>query len=87
MSERYAGRFGLIDSEALRNAARYDSADDIDIRRMADELTARRAADLSEEDAKALRNAKDILMAVDQGRPGIDESIAILDRLVKGAGQ
>lgn len=54
MSERYAGRFGLIDDEQLRYAAKYDSADDIDVRRMADELIARRAADLSTEDRRTL---------------------------------
>ena len=53
MSEQF-GKFGVISDEALSAALRHHSAEDIDVRRMAEELTVRRAADLNDDDKEAL---------------------------------
>jgi hypothetical protein len=51
-------KFGPITDENLASALRHHGAEDIDIARMADELTQRRAADLTPEDVEALRFAQ-----------------------------
>jgi hypothetical protein len=78
-------KFGPITDENLASALRHHGAEDIDIARMADELTQRRAADLTSKEREALEWARVVLDAPDfmvhqQHDPAVREHIAKVRR-------
>jgi hypothetical protein len=68
-------KFGPITDENLASALRHHGAEDIDIARMADELTQRRARDLTPAEVAVLRDAVWLLCSP-WGRSGADEKSA-----------
>lgn len=87
MSEQF-GKFGRISNDDLATALKFHAAEDIDILRMAEELTVRRAADLTSADREVLSWARELF--ADRANLGYHEyserAHAILDRLLSHAG-
>lgn len=89
MSDNF-GKFGVISDEDLADAIRHNSAEDINVRRMAEELTVRRALDLTAEEVEALTVARECV-GVDgdctflRDHAKQDLALAVLDRLLRGA--
>jgi hypothetical protein len=75
-------KFGPITDENLASALRHHGAEDIDIARMADELTQRRARDLTALESELLAEMRRDV--IDMDRVYYAPHIAALDKLTKG---
>lgn len=89
-------KYGPISADALAGALKHHGAEDIDIVRMAEELTVRRASDLTDSDREALAFAVNVLLAsaslfddrvsdakIAEHVKQCTRAVAVLERLVK----